>query len=128
MDLLRTIPKWLRIVEPRQCVADYYGAADLFISASRWEGFSYAVLEAMANGLHIISSDIRGLEWAKGCEGVHFFTTCDVQDLAANIQTALNYGKHEYLEVGEANHEFVVKKFSVSRWAQDILEFYRKLW
>jgi len=121
------VPKWLRIVAPRQCAADYYGAADLFLSASRWEGFPYAVLEAMVNKLPIISSDIRGLEWAKGAEGVRFFASCDLHELIASIHALLNSDKQEHLHAGKANHDFAVEGFSVRRWAQNILDYYSKL-
>lgn len=32
----KTLPPWLKISDPRECVADLYNAADIFISASRW--------------------------------------------------------------------------------------------
>src|SRR5512146_844961 len=44
-------PGWLRIVPPREHVADLHAAADLFLSSSRTEGFSYALGEALANGV-----------------------------------------------------------------------------
>ena len=39
---------------------DYYRAADIYVHPSRREGISVAIMEAMASGLPVICSDIRG--------------------------------------------------------------------
>ena len=44
----------------RDDIADFYKSADLFIFLSKQEGLSAAVMEAMATGLPVIASDIRG--------------------------------------------------------------------
>ena len=44
----------------RDDIADFYKSADLFILLSKQEGLPAAVMEAMATGLPVIASDIRG--------------------------------------------------------------------
>ncbi|MBQ7896610.1 MAG: glycosyltransferase family 4 protein [Oscillospiraceae bacterium] len=44
----------------REDVADYYQAADIFVFPSLREGLPVSVMEAMASGLPVISSNIRG--------------------------------------------------------------------
>lgn len=44
----------------RDDIADFYKSADLFIFLSKQEGLPAAVMEAMATGLPVIASDIRG--------------------------------------------------------------------
>ncbi len=52
--------RFLGIV-PRYEIASIYACADIFVMCSEHEGMSNAVLEAMASGLPIISSDCEGI-------------------------------------------------------------------
>src|SRR3954462_1789478 len=97
------LPVWLRVLEPREHVADLYAAADIFLSASRAEGFPYALGEALAkgppppvrdkpglgeapaNGSPVAVSDIPGGEWLRDSEGTRYFPPGDGAALAAAI-------------------------------------------
>jgi glycosyltransferase involved in cell wall biosynthesis len=79
------LPAWVRIVEPREAVGDLFAAADVFLSASRDEGFPYSLGEALANGLPVVCSDIPGTQWALRVPGVQAFTAGD----AASLEQAL---------------------------------------
>lgn len=114
---------WIRVAEPRETVADYFQACDVFLSASRAEGFSYAVAEALANGALVISSDIRGLEWAAGTPGVRFFPAEDVGALAACIECFLRLDSDQRERLSLANREFAAR-YDVRTWAERMIEFY----
>ena len=56
----RGIEGSVRFVGSRTDVPDLLRAADLFVHPSREEGFSNAILEAMAAGLPVVACDVGG--------------------------------------------------------------------
>ena len=47
-------------------VQHWYDAADVAVQPSRWEGMSYATIEAMASGLPVVAFDVGGMRQALG--------------------------------------------------------------
>jgi glycosyltransferase involved in cell wall biosynthesis len=67
----------------------YYRAADLYVSASRSDGSSVSLLEAMACGLPALVSDIAGnREWVTSDENGWWFRTGDAASLTEAILAA----------------------------------------
>lgn len=52
-------------LNPSEDVFSYYELADVFISSSRSEGFSYSLLESLYFGLEALVSDIDSTLWSK---------------------------------------------------------------
>jgi len=75
-----------------QSLADYYQAADAYLSASHIDGSSVALMEAMACGCPPIVSDIpSNLEWVQDGKEGWVFTDSEPYDLAQKIvQAATN--------------------------------------
>ncbi len=117
-------PPWLYLAEPREQVAELYTVSDVFISASRSEGFPYSVVEAMASRLPVISSDIPGVAWAKGVQGVVFFSSCDATDLVRGITEVISWSDAQWKGNVNANRSFVTEKYSLQTWAKNVLEVY----
>jgi glycosyltransferase involved in cell wall biosynthesis len=51
------ISKWVKLTGTIPNPAAELAEADCFVSASRWEGFGVAIVEAMSAGLYVIASD-----------------------------------------------------------------------
>ena len=69
-DALRAAaPRSARLVGARDDVRDWLAAADVVVVSSRWEGLSYVLLEALASGRSVVSTDVAGAREALGEEG-----------------------------------------------------------
>lgn len=104
----------------RKDVEKLCGAADLFLFASRQEGLPVAVMEAMACGLPIIASDIRGntdlIDNGKGGYLVH---PMDAQGFAKAIISVINNRKktkrmkdYNFTKIKEYSKEKVIKQMA----------------
>ena len=116
--------EWLVLAAPREQVAEYYKASDVFISASRSEGFPYSVAEAMGANLPIISSDIPGVAWAKQAKGVLLFESGNAIALSQAIQGVLSWPEQELQDRKQSNQQFIVENYTVEKWAKNIIDVY----
>ena len=96
--------------EPAEDIFEFYKFSDIFISASRSEGFSYSILEAVYHGLHVFSSNIPGVEWSKQFAAVSFFENQNDGELS-NLIIQFNGFKSRH----KTNID-VAKKFDISKW------------
>jgi glycosyltransferase involved in cell wall biosynthesis len=70
---IQSLPGGSRLPEyPPQALVDFYRAADAFVLSSLLEGFSTALLEAMATGLPIVATRVPGIvdQVEEGQEGL----------------------------------------------------------
>lgn len=65
----------------------YYSAAQVYVLSSRWEGFGLVLVEAMAHGLPVVSSDLPTSKEIMGDFGL-YFPNGDVQQLAQRLHDA----------------------------------------
>ena len=68
-------------------IQTYYSNAQIYVLSSRWEGFGLVIVEAMAHGLPIISSDLPTSKEIMGDFGI-YFRNGDIQDLAKKLEEA----------------------------------------
>lgn len=119
----RSRPNWLRIVPPTEDVADYYGAADLMLSSSRYEGFSGAMAEAMSAGLPVVATNIPGVQWAAASIGVHFAELNECA-IASGLKQMLQSTPQQMAQWSEANRHLVTTKYSLEHMAKRVCELY----
>jgi glycosyltransferase involved in cell wall biosynthesis len=65
----------------------YYSQAQVYVLSSRWEGFGLVLVEAMAHGLPIVSSDLPTSKEIMGDFGL-YFQNGNVEDLAEKLLEA----------------------------------------
>lgn len=115
------LPEGLRVAEPVQDPRELFAAADVFVSASRREAFSYSIGEAMAMRLPVVSSDIPGPSVYFAAPGVVTYPVEDAGALRAAIRTALDSGE------GAANRAFVEREVALERHVDGVLALFDDL-
>ena len=68
-------------------IQEYYTKAQVYVLSSRWEGFGLVLVEAMAHGLPIVSSDLPTSKEIMGDFGM-YFTNGNVNELAEQLHKA----------------------------------------
>lgn len=68
-------------------IQEYYSKAQVYILSSRWEGFGLVLVEAMAHGLPIVSSDLPTSKEIMGDFAI-YFQNGDINDLARSLKDA----------------------------------------
>ena len=119
------IPQWFISLDITDDIAKYYSMADIFITSSRKETFSYALAEAIYCKLPCISSDIDGVQWAKEIPSVSFFESTNINGLVDKIIKVLASAYDE--KVYALSKKIVKDKYSEDIWVENIVNFYKKL-
>ena len=98
-------------------VQSYYSNGQIYVLSSRWEGFGLVLVEAMAHGLPVISSDIPTSKEILGDFGM-YFKNGDAHDLGCKLQeaTLLNW-KEKSQQAKEIALRFDIKHI-IEQWKQ----------
>ncbi len=118
------VPPWLSIVPPVEDVTELFGAADAFVSASRVEGFPYAVGEAMACGLPVVGSDIPGTSYFSSAPCFLRYGVEDPEALGARLREVITHGGRE---LGAANRRWAFEHLRLDRLGDETIELYERL-
>lgn len=100
-------------------------SADLFVFPSRQEGFSIALLEAMASGLPVVATAVGGNQEALvDGQGGRLVPPQDPPALAAAI-AELARDRARLAEMGRFNRERVAHEYSLEATARRLADWYR---
>lgn len=99
-------------------IQQYYTNAQVYVLSSRWEGFGLVLVEAMAHGLPIVSSDLPTSKEIMGDFGL-YFTNGNVKELAEQLHQATKIEWDKKSE--EAIH--IAQRFNI----QHIIEQWNKI-
>ncbi len=102
-----------------------YGGAKVFVYPSLFEGFGVPVLEAMACGVPVITSNTGSLPEVGG-SAAFYVSPEDVSDIAAKTFQVLHFNTSVYRSAREKGIN-QAKKFSWKKTAAETLSAYRRL-
>ncbi|MGZ8165189.1 MAG: glycosyltransferase, partial [Methylobacter sp.] len=106
---------------------DEYRKADILLFPSRFEGFGYAPVEAMACGTPVVTTNCSSLtEVVKdGVTGI----LCPIDNVEAfsNAIKNLTQVPNKLISMGEAGHAHVNEHFSILTMAKKYLHLFNKL-
>ena len=116
----------IRIIQGRSDVAALLGEANIFVMASRFEGFGIALVEAMAAGLPVIASNIDGPAGiiTDGEDGLLFESGSDEQ-LFEKIASLVRFPA--LAAKLSANGRITAAKYDISTMRDKYLEVYSRL-
>ncbi len=116
-------PPWLALSGFVEDPTWLYAAADAFVSASRHEGQSYAIGEAIASGLPVIMSDIEGSAIYRDAPGLRAFEPGDAAALLDVLEAAVNdplaTGRAEEIRAWARAH------LAIEPWCERMVALYR---
>jgi len=117
----------VRLVNPRAALAEAYVDANVFALSSRWEGLPYVLLEAMAYGLPVASTDVDGIPEAV-VDGVSGLLVPPQDPVALGRALGQLLSDPAWRRrLGEAGRERVTGEFSLQQMVARIIEVYRDL-
>jgi glycosyltransferase involved in cell wall biosynthesis len=122
-----TLPSWLRVSGFVEDSAWLFAAADAFVSASRHEGQSSAIGEAVGCGLPVVMSDIPGTAGWGAAPGVETFRSTDAEQLAARVEPLLVRPAAERAKVATLNRAWARANVGIDRWCEQICDVYERL-
>ncbi len=116
----------VRFAGERDDVPDWLAAGDVVVQASRWEGMSLAILEAMARGRSIVTTEVAGNREALG-EGAGAIVPPEhPAALAEEVSRRLSDPELRAAE-GRAARERAVRSHDVRKTTAQTAELYREL-
>jgi glycosyltransferase involved in cell wall biosynthesis len=112
-------------IEPTDAVYELHQASDIFVSASRSEGFGNGLVEAMSCGRVAVTALVEGQrETFEGTgDGCVIVPPEDAEALADGIERLLQ-ARDNWDALGRSNREHVERSLSMARWARELSAIY----
>jgi glycosyltransferase involved in cell wall biosynthesis len=111
----------------REKIVDYYRQADLFVTATTWEGMPNTVLEGMACGLPVVATRASGLDQLvkDGCNG-YLVDINDPSALAERLADLIN-NPHERRRMGKESRKIAEREFDWEYITKQYVEIYKRI-
>lgn len=111
---------FIKYLESTDDIFAYHKAADVYLSASRTESFSYGALEAISQNTPLVVSDIPGTIWTYGYDKVFVYPPEDYNLCASAIEKAIKLDRN-----APSNSDEFIKKYSIENWCKEIKAVYK---
>lgn len=116
----------LLVIDPVEDFPRLLNGVDVLVSASRREGFGYAVIEAMASEKLILCSDIEPVRQTYGrSKGVYLYPSENWTMLAELMEKTVRLPSDERQSLGLANRQHVMENYSLDLWSEKIGQLYK---
>lgn len=120
------VPQYITLLNPEKDVNRVYSRARCFLHISRFEGLSYALLEAVYAGLPVICSNIEANRFASVFPTVAMVENENVTKISETMEIMRSgfcffaEKKNYFLK----SREIIENEYSVSEWVDRVLECY----
>jgi glycosyltransferase involved in cell wall biosynthesis len=108
-------------------VEEVHQAADIFVSASRSEGFGNGLVEGLASGCVAVGTLVEGqreiFEGLPGCRSVPVEDPVAIADAVDSLLAQ----RERWPELGESNRAHIVRKYELRDWAHRMADVYDEL-
>ena len=119
------VEKQVHLIGFRQDVAELFKAADVFVFPSHQEGLPMAVMEAMAAGLPIVASAIRGtIDLLENSDNPLVADSNDVGDYAKKIKS-LCASDYLRVKIGQ-NNQKAAAKYNTLEIVEQMMSIYKR--
>ena len=110
----------------RRDIANFLHLTDIFVLPSFYEGLGISVLEAMAAGKAVITTNIDGINEAANTSNSIVVHPRDHYTLAAAIEELI-ISEERRKELGEVARKWVESKFSIKQMCLEYENLYKEL-
>ena len=119
------LERYVRLLGQRDDIPELMAAADVFVLSSLWEGLPLVVLEAMASGLPVVSTNVGGVpELVVDNETGFLVPPENPQLLAEAIERMLSLPEHQRLAMGQAGKKRIEENFTLNKMVSAYEDLY----
>ena len=111
----------VRFLGNREDMFALHRAADVFLSASRKDAFSYSILEAISQNVPVVSSNISGTRWCLKYSKSFTYPVNDHEKCAHLISKAVE------LRDEPSNSKEITDKYNIDVWCDRVLRVYEQM-